>query len=140
MKWQGEFILFIICLNLATGLTMELALPGTSQVSTIGSPLGSNATDYPEQFNATEVAEGWDFPPTIGLPVVGDIWSGFGFLTRMISYVLVGFPLFLTWLGDSFLVGAETVAAWNILKTVILALFSVVMVTFFIWFISGRDI
>ena len=119
---------------------MELSLPGTSQVSVWQSPLGSNATDYPSQFNATEMAEGWTFPPTIGIPVVGDIWSGFGFLTRLITYVLVGFPLFLTWLGDSFIVGGEALAAWNIIKTVILALFSVVMVTFFIWFISGRDI
>ena len=140
MKWQSEFILFILCLNLATGLTMELQLPGAGKATPVPSPMGSNATAYPEQFNATEMAKGWTFPPTIGIPVIGDIWSGFGFLTRLITYVLVGFPLFLTWLGDSFLVGGEALAAWNIIKTVILALFSVVMATFFIWFISGRDV
>ena len=137
MKWQSEIILVIICLNLATGLVVELSVPGTSYVSP--SPTG-NATDYPSQFNATEIAKGWSFPPTIGIPVIGDIWSGFSFLVRMITYVFVGFPIFLQTLGDNYITDPSGLAAWTSISTVILALFAVVMAFYFVWFISGRDV
>ena len=137
MKWQSEIIFFVICLNLATGLVMELNVAGTDIVAP-SNP--TNASEYEEHFNATEIAGGWTFPPTVAIPIIGDIWSGFSFLARMVTYVIVGFPLFLGWLGDSFIIGAEALAAWNILKTTILAVFSIVMAMYFIWFISGRDV
>ena len=137
MKWQSEIILFVICLNLATGLVVELGLPGTAYVSP--SPT-SDAEDYESHFNATEIAEGWTFPPTVAIPIVGDIWSGFSFLTRMITYVIAGFPLFLQYLGDSFITDASAQTAWTAISTVLVALFAVAMATYFIWFISGRDV
>ena len=139
MKWQSEIIIFIIFLNLATGLATapELGFPGTTYVQP---GQATNASQYESQFNATEIAKGWSFPPTIGIPVIGDIWSGFSFLVRMITYTIVGFPLFLGYLGDSFITDAAALAAWNIIKTVIVACFSVMMALYFVWFISGRDV
>ena len=137
MKWQSEIIIFIICLNLATGMVIELALPGTAYVMP-SNP--TNASEYEAHYNATQIAEGWSFPPSLGVPMFGDIWSGFSFLVRMITYTLVGFPLFLGWLGDSFITDASALTAWNIIKTAILAMFSVFMALFFVWFISGRDV
>lgn len=137
MKWQSAIILFVICLNLATGLVIELGMPGTAYISP-SNP--SSASEYESQWNATEIAEDWTLPPTLGIPIVGDIWSGFSFLTRLITYVIVGFPLFLGWVGDWFVTGSEAMVAWNVLKATIVALFSVVMATYFIWFISGRDV
>lgn len=145
MKWQSEIMFFVICLNLATGLVLELNVAGVDQ--TVGEPASgiaphpsTNTSEYEGHFNATEIAEGWTFPPTIAIPIIGDIWSGFSFLARLVTYVIVGFPLFLGWLGDSFIIGAESLAAWNILKTTVLAVFSIVMAMYFIWFISGRDV
>lgn len=137
MKWQSEIMFFVICLNLATGLVVELGLPGTDYVNP-SNP--TNASEYESHFNASEIAEGWTFPPTVSIPIIGDIWSGFSFLVRLVTYVIVGFPLFLGWIGDSFLIGAEAVTAWNILKTTLIAIFSVVMAMYFVWFISGRDV
>lgn len=137
MKWQSEIILVIICLNLATGLVVELSIPGTDYVSP--SPTG-NSSDYSSHFNATEIAQGWSFPPTIGIPVIGDIWSGFSFLVRMITYVFVGFPIFLQTMGDNYITDSSGLAAWNSISMVILALFAVVMALYFVWFISGRDV
>ncbi len=114
----------------------ELGFPGTTYVSP--SPPG-NTSDYSSQFNATEIAKGWSFPPTIGIPVIGDIWSGFSFFVRMVEYIFVGFPLFLTWLGDNFITGSDALAAWGVIKVAIWALFCVMMAFMFVWFISGRD-
>lgn len=135
MKIQIQILVFIACLNLATGLVFVLQLPGAGDV------LGqnpSNATEYGSHWNATEVAEGWGATPFSGIPVIGDIFSGLSFLWRVLPYLIDGFPQFITWLGDTYIRDKATQLVFNIIANVIRAIFAIMMGLFVVEFISGR--
>jgi len=135
MRTQFQILLFIVCLNLATGLVIELSLPGTAYTSPFS---GTSSTDYESHFNATEVASGWAATPYSGIPVIGDIFSAFNMLVRGITYMIAGFPLFLVWVGDAFITDATAMGSYNVIKGVLIAMFSLTMFWFFIEYISGR--
>ena len=139
MQTQWKILLFIVCLNLATGMVIALALPGTAYVmaNNPGNPV-SNASDYESHFNATEVAEGWQATPFSGIPVVGDIFSGFQFLFQNLQYLIDGFPTFLTWISDTYLVDASARAAFSIISNGLRAMYAILMSIWVIEFISGR--
>ena len=136
MRAQFQILLFIVCLNLASGLVIELQLPGTERVESPYKP--SNVTGYPTHFNATEVADAWESTPFLGIPLVGDIFSGFQFLFRNLQYLFVGFPMFLAWAGDTFIIDRSAFDTYQTIVAVLYALFSVTMAIFAIEFISGR--
>lgn len=134
MKLQFQILLFIVCLNLATGMVIALGLPGTDYVQA-SNP--SNVSEYESHFNATEIAEGWG-ASDIGIPVVGDIFSGFQFLFRNIQYLIDGFPLFLTWISDTYIIDATTKTSFAIITNVMRAIYAILMSMLLIEFISGR--
>lgn len=135
MKIQFQILLFIACLNLATGMIVALALPGTEYVHAANP---TNSSEYESHFNATETAENWRATPFSGIPIIGDIFSGFHFLWRNLQYLIDGFPMLLTWLSDTFIVDASAKNAFVIIANVMRALFAVLMSVFVIEFISGR--
>lgn len=138
MKTQFQIMLFVICLNLATGMIVELgglgAIPGTEYMQPT---MPSNASDYESHFNATEVAEKWTWT-NYGIPILGDIFAAFEFAFRAIEYVIAGFPLFLMWMGNTFIVDATALLAYNIIVGVLCAIFYILMFFYAIEFISGR--
>jgi hypothetical protein len=99
---------------------------------------GADATEYEQHFNATEIANNWKYTPFIGIPIIGDIFSGFSFLWQCIGYLIDGFPTLLVWIGDSLIPSAEGQAAFTIIANVIRAAQALLIVTFLIEFISGR--
>ena len=135
MKTQFQILLFIACLNLATGMIIALALPGTEYVQATNP---SNSSEYEEHFNATETAGDWGENIITGIPIIGDIFSGFNFLWRNFQYLIDGFPMLLTWLSDTFIVDASAKTAFTIIANVMRALFAILMTVFAIEFISGR--
>lgn len=135
MRIQWKILLFIVCLNLATGLTIALALPGTEYVQPANP---SNASDYEEHFNATDIAEGWEATPYSGIPIIGDIFSGFQFLWRNIQYLVDGFPMFLTWISDTYLVDASARLSFLIITNALRAVYAILMSLMVIEFITGR--
>ena len=135
MKTQFKILLFIVCLNLASGLVVALALPGTEYVQ---GQNPSNTSEYESHFNATETAEQWGATPYSGIPVIGDIFSGFSFLFTNIRYLIDGFPMFLTWIGDTFIIDASAQIAFAVICNVLRAIFALLMSIFVIEFISGR--
>ena len=137
MRVQFQILIFIACLNLATGMAIALALPGTEYVQA-SNP--SNVSDYEEYFNATEVAESWESTPFSGIPIVGDIFSGFQFLFRNIQYLIDGFPMLLTWMSDTFIVDASAKTAFTIITNVLRAVYAITIFVFVIEFISGRQL
>ena len=137
MKWQTEIIIFIICLNLSTGLVVELGAPGTDYASPV---IPENATDYEGHYNATEIAQDWSSRPLANVPILGDIYYGFQTFFRLISYVFVGFPTFLYSLGDNFITDEAGLNAYHAIAGVIGALFFVVMSFYIVWYISGREL
>lgn len=135
MKTQFKILLFILCLNLATGLAIALQVPGTEYVQATNP---SNTSDYESHFNATEIAEGWGATPYSGIPIIGDIFSGFQFLWRNIQFLLDGFPLFLTWISDSYIIDAGAKTAFAVISNALRAIYAILMSFFAIEFISGR--
>lgn len=134
MRLQFQILLFIVCLNLATGMVIALGLPGTDYVQAT-SP--SNVSEYEGHFNATEIAEGWG-ASDIGIPVVGDIFSGFQFLFLNIQYLIDGFPLFLTWISDTYIIDATAKTSFAVITNVLRAIYAILMSMLLIEFISGR--
>lgn len=134
MKTQFQILLFIVCLNLATGMAIALALPGTGYVQA-SSP--SNASEYEEHFNATDLADRWG-SDRLGIPVIGDIFSGFFLLFQNIQYLLDGFPMFLTWISDTYIIDATARTSFAIIANVLRAVYAILMSILVIEFISGR--
>ena len=135
MKTQWSILLFIACLNLATGMIIALGLPGTEYVQSTNP---SNASEYEEHFNATQTAESWGATPFSGIPVIGDIFSGFQFLFRNFQYLIDGFPMLLTWISDTYIIDASAKTAFFIITNVMRAIFAILISMFVIEFISGR--
>ena len=139
MQTQWKILLFIVCLNLATGMCIALALPGTAYVSAnMPTNPASNASAYESHFNATEVSKGWEATPFSGIPIIGDIFSGFDFLWRNLRFLIDGFPTFLNWISDTYLVDASARAAFSIISNGLRAMFAILMSIWVIEFISGR--
>jgi len=138
MRWQVQMLLFIMCLNLACWLALNPYVGIISSYSVQPWNPSVNASEYESHFNATQIGKGWQASPYVGIPVIGDIYSGFQFLFVMIEYLIAGFPLFLLWIDNAFIVGESAHLAFLAITTVISALYAVVMAFFFIEFISGR--
>lgn len=135
MRVQFQILAFIVCLNLAVGLSIALGLPGTGYVQATAP---SNATEYEEHFNATEIAQGWGATPYSGIPVIGDIFSGFQFLWRNLQYLIDGFPMLLTWISDTYIIDAGAQTAFNIIANALRAVYALLITIFVIEFITGR--
>jgi len=137
VKWQTNIIIFVICLNVATGLICELNAPGTEYVNP-SNP--EEFEDYESHYNATEIAQGWSSNPLNSVPLLGDIYYGFQTFFRLVSYVFVGFPTFLYSLGDYFITDQAGLDAYHLVAGAVTAMFFVVMALYIVWFISGREL
>lgn len=137
MRVQFQILLFMVCLNLTVGMAIALATPGIEYVQPT-SP--SNPEDYEQHFNATEVASGWKSTPFSGIPIIGDIFSAFQFLVRNLQFLLDGFPMFLTWISDTYITTAEGALAFAVISNVLRAVYAILMFFFIIEFISGRPV
>jgi len=135
MRLQFQILLYIVCLNLTTGMVIALGLPGTEYVQAQNP---SNATQYEEHFNATDLAQRWRSQGDWGIPIVGDIFSAFELLIRNIQYLLDGFPMFLQWISDTYIADANARTSFFIISNVLRAIFAILMSMLLIEFISGR--
>lgn len=133
MKLQFEILFFIICLNLAVGLILGLNLANSQSIL---NPV--NGTDLETQFNATKIGQEWRSSP-IGIPIIGDIFSGFQFLLRNIQFLLDGFPLLMTYIADTITdVGAKN--GFLLFANALRGIYAFLMFWFVIEFISGRQV
>lgn len=136
MRIQFQIILFIICLNVATGLVMNLALPGSAYSYAPGS--GSNGSELEDRWNSTALADEWQANPFEGIPVVGDIFRAFYLFFNMIRYVIDGFPMLLQWISDAYITDAAARTAFVTISYALRGIFAVMMSIMVIEFISGR--
>lgn len=135
MKIQFKILMFMLCLNLSVGLAIQLGVAGTEYFQPTNP---SNASEYEEHFNATAIADRWEATPFSGIPIVGDIFSGFQFLFQNIQYLLDGFPMFLQWVSDTYLTDATARLNFSYITNTLRAIFAVLMSIMVIEFISGR--
>ncbi len=138
MRIQWEILLFIFCLNLAIGLTIQLGFAGVSFVSP--AQPGVNATEYESHFNSTKIAIGWAATPFSGIPLIGDIFAGFNFLYQNLGYLIDGFPILLGWIKDSFITDDTGRLVFDVLANALRALYALLISMFLIEYISGRNV
>lgn len=136
MRVQWELLLGIFIINLAVGIVIGLALPGTAYVSATST--GVNATEYESHFNSTAITKGWDATPLIGIPIVGDIYAGFDFLYQNLQYIVDGLPKFLLWIEDSYITDPSAQVAFQVIANALRAVYALLVALFLIEFISGR--
>jgi len=136
MKVQFAILMFIVCLNLSIGMILSLRLAGTEYV--MATTPSSNATDYEGHFNATEIADRWRATPLSGIPIIGDIFSAFNFLFQNIQYLLDGFPMFLNWIGDTYLTDPSARLAFSYIVNALRGVYAVLMAIFAIEYVGGR--
>ena len=135
MRLQTQILVFMICLNLATTVVVQLGVPGTGYTQPSNST--GTATQYEQRFNATEMGGNWQ-ATNYGIPIIGDIFGAFYFFFNCIKFLLAGFPIMLWWIGDNFITDPAGRIAYGILITPIIALFAVMMGMYIIEFIGGR--
>jgi hypothetical protein len=137
MRVQWELLLGLFIINLSVGVVIGIAAPGTGYVA---SGPAVNATEYEQHFNGTALANGWTGTPFSGIPVIGDIFSGLGFLWQNIQYIVDGLPMFLNWIKDSYITDPDGQLAFDVISNAIRAVYALLIAIFVIEFISGRYI
>lgn len=136
-KVTWELLLGLFIINLAVGVVMGLALPGTAYVA--GGPSGVNATEYEQHFNATGIATGWRATPFSGIPVIGDIFAGFSFIYQNIQYLIDGLPKLLDYISQTYIIDAGAQQAFWVISNALRAIYALLATVFLIEFISGRQ-
>ena len=134
VAWQLLLGLFII--NLSIGVVMQLALPGTGYVAS-GDVV--NASQYEQQFNASKIEKwGGNGNPLQGIPVVGDIFGGFFYLTSNIKFLIDGLPSLLTYIEHAYITDPSGQLAFEVIANALRAIYAFLVAMFLIEFISGR--
>lgn len=136
MRVQFQILIFLACLNLATGMAIALTLPGTNYAR--ATETGGTVTQYEERFNATKTAERWQSRPFSGIPLIGDIFAGLDFLVSKLRFLIDGFPMLLTWIKDTYITSSAMRTAFDVIANTLRAVFAIMMFMFVIEFISGR--
>lgn len=134
MRIGFQAVMFIIILNLVTGLMYTLSVPGTGQSNILaGGPTAENIT---ERFNASAFHE----PETSTLiTFVGHIWSALTTMWVAIRFVIAGFPAMLWQIGTQ-IEDPVTKVAFTSIAGVLFAVFSVVIFVWVFQLLTGRDV
>jgi hypothetical protein len=137
LKAAWELLLGLFLINLSIGVVMGLALPGTAVVHA-GGPI-ANATQYEQQFNSSKITSwGGNGNPLQGIPVIGDIFGGFLYLTSNIQFLIDGLPQLLNFIKDSYITDASGKVAFDVIANALRAIYAFLICLFLIEFLSGR--
>ena len=135
MKIGFRLILFIICLNVVTGLVVGLNAPGTGLAFVPGH---ANATDMSEKFNSTEMIESASPEILSAIPFLGQIYTAFSVFLNAVNFVIAGFPTMLlayaNYIPDE---GGRN--AFETIAKGLIALFYFVIFAWVFQVLTGRD-
>lgn len=129
--------MFILILNLVSGLVYALSLPGTQYTNVAYQ--SSNVTDYEARFNTTSLIDRWTATPFSGIPVIGDIFSGLSLVWNGIRFLVMGFPDTVQRMAG-YIADPAGRTAFLLIMNVIRALFSFIMFFWVAQFITGRSV
>jgi hypothetical protein len=139
LKTETTILIFILILNLTVLMIADLGdagvIPGLSYTKHLNAT--GTSEQFEERFNATDVIEEWE-PPTVTIPIIGDVFGALMFLWKQITFVIAGFPIFLWDLGAVYIETDAGLDVWRIICTTIGLIFSIYMCWFIFQLISGR--
>jgi len=137
MRIGFQLVIFLIILNLVSGLMYTLGVPGTAYSNIL--PGTGSVEEYAERFNATEFMEGTQPEVSSLLTYTGHIWSGLQLLWNGIRFVLLGFPTMLQQIGAQ-IPDPTASAAFTNISYVLYAVFSLVIFFWLFQLLTGREV
>jgi len=137
MRIGFQFVLYIIILNLVSGLVYSLNVPGVEYTTP---PIGTgNATDYEEKFNPEFLILGISMAPLLAIPFVGHFLAFALIVWSAVSFIVMGFPQMLegyaSFIGDPVAQTALTGVCW-----VLRGVFSFIIFMWLYQLITGRTV
>lgn len=136
MKLGFKLVLYVLILNLVSGLIYTLGVPGTEySYSATGS---GSAEDYVERFNSTEMMENQQPGIIATFPYLGNIYGTIMYLWNAVKFIVAGFPTLLSQLAG-FIPDGEGRVAFQAISVILGALFSFIIFGWLFQVITGRQ-
>ena len=136
MKLGFKLIIYILILNLVSGLMYTLAVPGTEY--SYSTPGTGTPDDYAQRFNATDMMETQQPGIIAELPFLGNIYGTIMFLWNAVKFIVVGFPNLLWQLGG-FISDEAGRNAYQAICLVLGVVFSFIIFGWLFQVITGRQ-
>lgn len=136
MKLGFKLVIYILILNIVSGLVYSLTVPGSSYSYAMTGT--GNTTEYEQRLNSTEFMEKQQPGIISQLPFLGNIYGTIMMLWNAIKFVIIGFPLMLAQLGG-FITDESGRTAYNIICGAIGAVFSLIIFGWLFQIITGRQ-
>lgn len=143
MRIESTILIFVLILNLSVLMVTNLGrlgvIPGAGPSGVQQLNATGTTEQFEERFNATYIIRQWE-PPTVSIPIVGDVFGGLMFLWDQITFIVAGFPIFLWDLGAVYITDATGLFVWQVISGTLAVIFSIYMSWFVIQLITGRVI
>jgi len=92
-----QIVLFMLCLNLASGLYYQLGIAGSSYSNPLTGT--GNSSDYSSRFDPDKVMNQTQPNISMGLPFLEQTYGALMTLWNSISFIIIGFPQLLWQFG-----------------------------------------
>lgn len=142
MMTQFKILLFLFIINVVAAMVMSATTSGGQYVFpgvqySHGLNATANLTQTEQQFNSTDIVEGWSATPFSGIPIFGDIFFVVIDFARKVRFLVDGFPMMLDWVS-SFIPASGGQVAFNWISNTLRMIFAVMAGTLIFEMISGR--
>lgn len=137
MKLGFQIALFVLCLNLVSGLWYKLQVAGYNYSNPVTG--AGEAEDYTDRFDPDKVMNQTQTNVITWLPFLGNIVVGLQMLWDAVGFIFAGFPALLFSYGSA--IGDPSArAAYELFCGVIGAVTSFITVLWIIQIFSGRQV
>ena len=134
MRIGFQVVLFILILNLTTGLMYQTSVPGTAYSNVLtGTPSSENIT---ERFNASSLINP---EPSMTITFVGHLLAALNAMWMAIRMVVVGFPDMLAQIAGS-IPDPSARATFTSISYVLYGVFSIIIFMWVFQLVTGRQV
>ncbi len=139
MQTQFRIILWFLLFNIVAFVVLnattngEYLFPGVDQMHPINAT--GNVTEYEDQFNGTQLVEGWQ--PAGNYGFAGDLFSGLNMFWNMFRFIIDGVGMTIEWVA-TFIPAASTALTW--VAYIIRGIMAAIAASMVIEFITGRQL
>ena len=136
MKIGFQIVLFLLILNIVSGLAFQLNVPGTQYSHAI--PGTGDPEDYEDRFNAGKMLNETQPGAWAEFPFLGNVFGTIMMLWNGLNFIIMGFPALLErYAGFIPEVGGRT--AFSAITLVLRAIFSFVIFGWIFQILTGRE-
>lgn len=136
MKIGFQIVLFLLALNIVSGLIFTLNVPGTEYSHAVTGT--GDAEDYEDRFDAGEMLNETQPGVWANIPFLGNIYGTIMMLWNGLNFVIMGFPALLQQYAG-FIPDVAGRNAFTAITLVLRAIFSFVIFGWIFQIITGRQ-